>query len=154
MLVHAAEQSFQKGMELLTIGRHREALAFFRGAIEIEKRTGGGPYQARYLSFFGLSVGLTDGGLHEAVRCCRQAAKQEGYRPEVCLNLGRVLLMADRRREAYRSLRAGLRMQPANREIHRELRRMGRRRRPVVPFLGRQSPLNVFLGRLRSATAR
>jgi len=151
MLLQAAEQSFQKGLEFLHLGQHREALAFFRGAIEIENRMNGTTHQARYLSYYGLSLALTRGGLHEAVRCCRLAAKQEGYRPEVCLNLGRVLLMAGRRREAHRALKRALRIQPGSREIRRELKRMGIRRRPVLPFLPRESSINVFLGRIRAA---
>jgi len=152
MLVHAAEQSFQKGMEFLSSGQHAEAQAFFRGAIEIERRMNGGPHQARYLSYFGFCLGQTGGDLHEAVRCCRKAARREAYRPDLCLNLGRVLLMAGRKREAYKALRKGLRMQPDNRGIRTALTRMGVRRRPVLPFLGRCSPLNVLLGRIRSNT--
>ena len=151
MLNHTAEQSFQKGMDLLTVRRYRDALAWYRGAIEIEKRTGAGGPQPRYLSYFGLCLAMTNGGLHEAVRCCRTAARQEGYRPDLCWNLGRVLLMAGRRREAHRALNWGLRMQPDHSGILTELARMGRRQRAVLPFLPRGHALNVLLGRIRSA---
>ena len=151
MLNHSAEQSFQQGMEHLSDHSHREALAFFRGAIEIEKRGGTARPQARYVSYYGLCLALTNGGLHEAVKACRTAARQEGYRPEVCWNLGRVLLLANKRREAHRALNWGLRMCPDHNGILGELRRMGERRRPVLPFLPRGNAINVFLGRLRSA---
>ena len=151
MLSQAAEQSFQQGMEHLTERRHREALAFFRGAIEIEKRSGTRRPQARYLSHYGLCLGLTNGDLHEAVKVCRTAARKEGYRPEVCWNLGRVLLLANRRREAYRAFTWGLRMQPDHPGIRQEMQRMGMRKRPILPFLHRGNALNVFLGRLRKA---
>jgi len=153
MLVNAAEQSFQKGMEFLNQGRHREALAFFLGALEIEKRMGADVPQARYLSYYGLAVALTGGRLHEAVKCCRLASKQEGYRPDVFFNLGRVLLMANRRREAFKALRCGQRMQPGHPGIIAELKRMGRRRKPIVPFLDRMNQVNVTLGRLRAWAA-
>ena len=148
MLVHPAEQSYQKGLEELNRGHYREAQAFFGGAIEIEKRLNGESPQARYLSFYGLTLGLNGGDLHESVRCCRAASKLEGYRPEICLNLGRVLLKAGRMREAHQALRWGLRMQPRHRDILRELKRMGVRRRPLLPFLSRANALNVFLGRM------
>jgi predicted Zn-dependent protease len=151
MLNQVAEQSFQQGMEHLAERRHREALAFFRGALEIERRNGTRRPQARYLSFYGLALALTNGGLHEAVRACRKAARQEGYRPEVCWNLGRVLLLANKRREAHRALTWGLRMQPDHPGLRGEMERMGYRRRPVLPFLSRRNALNVLLGRLRSA---
>ena len=153
MLVHEAESSYQKGCERFEDGHIKEALAFFSGAIEIERRLGGAHPQGRYLSYYGLCLGLTDGSLHEAVNCCRLAAKQEGYDPDVCCNLGRTLLLAGRRREAFRALRWGLRMEPTNRRIQRELKRMGLRKKPVLRFLSRTSAINVFLGRMRSASA-
>jgi len=152
MLVYPAEESFQKGFQQLEAGRPRVALAFFNAAIEIEKRMGNGePPQARYVSYYGLCLYLTNSGMHEAVRCCRSAAEREGYRPEVCWNLGRVLLAAGKRREAHRALNWGLRMQPDHRGLRLDLLRMGVRRRPCLPFLGRQNPLNVLLGRLINA---
>ena len=151
MLVHPAEQSYQQGMELLSQGRLRVGLAFFGGAIEIVIRVGVDAPQARYLSFYGLCVSLTRSGSHEAIRCCRMAAKLEGYRPEVCWNLGKVLLAANRRREAHRALQWGLRMQPAHDGILRDLRKMGRRRRPPLPFLARDHKVNVWLGTIRAA---
>ena len=129
---------------------YAEALAFFCGAIEIEKRFSDDVPQARYLSYYGLCLSLTGGSKHEALRCCRMAAKLEGYRPEICLNLGKVLLSANKRREAFQSLQWGLRMQPDHQGIKHEMRRMGVRRRPVLPFLSRSSKLNVMLGKLRS----
>jgi len=151
MLVHSAEQSYQQGMELLSQGRQREARAFFGGALEIESRMGVDSRQARYLSHYGLCLSLANGGSHEAIRCCRMAAKLEGYRPEICWNLGRVLLAANRRREAHRALQWGLRMQPSHVGILKDLRRMGRRRRPPLPFLSRGHKINVWLGRIRAA---
>jgi len=153
MLVHAAEDSFHKGLEHLDQGLKKEALAFFNGALEIERRMGGENHQARYLSYYGLSLQLTGGSRHEAVRYCRAAAKVEGYRPEICLNLGRVLLAANRRREAHKTLHWGLRMQPGHRQIVRELKKMGLRRKPPLPFLPRTNTLNVLLGRMRRAPA-
>ena len=149
MLVHPAEQSFQRGLELLDHGSNKEALAFFNGAIEIEKRIGQVERpQARYLSYYGLCLSLTKTASHEAVRCCRTAARMESYRPDVCWNLGRVLLAAGRRREAHRALNWGLKMQSGHRGIQKSLKSMGIRRRPVLSFLDRNHPLNVLFGKL------
>ena len=150
MLVHPAEQSFQKGQELLSQGQPKEALAYFSGAVEIEKRISDEVTQARYLSYYGLCVSLTGGSRHEALRSCRMAAKLEGFRPEICWNLGRVLLDAGKRREAYQALHWGLRMEPKHKGIKQELSRMGVCRQPVLPFLSRVNKLNVFLGRFRT----
>jgi tetratricopeptide (TPR) repeat protein len=152
MLNHAAEQSFQNGLDALASRKPREAFAFFSGALEIERRNGGAAHlQARYVSYYGLTLATVRGDLHEAVRCCRNAVKVEGYRPDLCWNLGRVALKAGRRREAYRALLRAARLQPDHHGIRRDLERMGRRRRPVLPFLPRSNRLNVFLGRLLAA---
>ncbi len=56
MLVQAAETRFQRGMTALEQGRVLEALALFEAAIEVERRVGGRPPQARYLSYYGLCL--------------------------------------------------------------------------------------------------
>ena len=149
MLIQPAEESFQKGVELFNRGKKREALAFFNGAVEIERRFGSDRPQARYLSYYGLCLSYTNGDPHEAVRACREAATLEGYRPEVCWNLGQVLLHLGRRAEAYQALQRGLRMQPGHPGILKDLEKMGQRKRPVLPFLQRSHPINIWLGRLR-----
>ncbi len=155
MLIQPAEESFQRGVQLLSQGKIREALAFFNGAVEIERRFGADRPQARYLSYYGLCLSETRGDQHAAVRACREAMALEGYRPEVCWNLGQVLLNCGKRSEAYQALQRGLKMQPGHPGILRDLRRMGKRRPPVLPFLERSNPLNVMLGKmLRGKPAR
>jgi len=151
MLVRVAEESFEKGMHAMGDGRDEEALAFFEAAIELERRYGMGKPQARYLSQYGLFLGLSGRRRYEGVRFCREAVAMEGYNPDFQWNLGRALMSANRRREAYVALRKGLRLQRDHRGIIADLKRMGVRRRPPLPFLGRDNPVNVFLGRLRKA---
>ena len=150
MLVHRAEEAFHKGITMLESGRPRDAVAFFKAAIDIENQVGGGdPGQARYVSYYGLGLCLSRTASHEAIACCRKAAEFEGYRPEVWWNLGRVALTAGRRGEAHRAFHRGLALQPGHPGILRDLQRMGIRRRPALPFLPRKNPLNVFFGHLR-----
>ena len=154
MLIQAAEESFQQGVSLLGRGRKREALAFFNGAVEIERRFGAERPQARYLSYYGLCLSHTNGDQHEAVRACREAATLEGYRPEVCWNLGQVLLSNGKRAEAFQAFQRGLKLQPGHPGILKDLQRMGKRRSPVLRFLSRSHPVNIALGRiLRPARA-
>lgn len=150
MLVRAAEESFGKGMEALTEGRHREALAFFEAAIQLDKRLGRERPQARYLSQYGLCLGAVTQRKYEGIQFCREAAEMESYNPDLHWNLGRVLLAANRRRDAFQALLRGLGLQRDHPGIVAELRRMGIRRRPILPFLSRDNPLNMFLGRFRA----
>jgi tetratricopeptide (TPR) repeat protein len=130
-------------------------MALFEAALEIEKRRGVAFHQPRYLSFYGLCVGIAAGRLAEGIRLCRQAVASEFYNPDLYWNLGRLLLAAGRRKQAYEAFVSGLRLEPRHLGLRRELDRMGRRRRPPLGFLPRSNPLNVWLGKLaRAATAR
>jgi len=152
MLVRGAEESFERGKAALEQGHERVAMAFFEAAIELEKRAGVPKPQARYLSCYGLCLAIVGDRKHEAAKFCREAVELEGYNPDLHWNLGRVLLAADRRRDAHNVLMRGLRLQPDHAGIIQQLRRMGIRRRPPLPILDRGNPVNVFLGRMRNGS--
>jgi tetratricopeptide (TPR) repeat protein len=153
MLVHAAEDCFQRGLQSLADGRMREALALFESAISLERQLGESRPQARYLSYYGLCLALARDEVREALRFCREAVTIENYNADLRLNLGRVLMAADRKREAYATYRKGLELDRNHAGIRRALRTMGVRRRPALPFLGRSHPINRLLGRLRTRRA-
>jgi len=149
MLVRVAEESFEKGMEAMDQGKAQHALAFFEAAIELDRKFSSGAPQPRYLSHYGVCLGLVGRSRHEAVRFCREAVAREGYNPDLLWNLGRALLAANRRGEAYSAFIKGLRLQRDHRGIIQDLKQMGIRRKPVLPFLARSNPVNVFLGKMR-----
>jgi predicted Zn-dependent protease len=148
MLNRTAENSFSKGLEALAAARRREALALFEAAIEIDKRLGAARPQPRYLSYYGLCLGLERKQVNEGIRFCEEALTQEFFNPDLCLNLGRLLLRAGRKKQAYQVLVKGYGLQPGHAGIYAELARMGMRRRPVLRFLSRRNPLNVLLGKM------
>jgi tetratricopeptide (TPR) repeat protein len=152
MVIRSAEQSFERGLEALSAGRGREALAMFEAAIEIEKRSGAPRPQARYLSYYGTCLAIEKKQLNEGIRFCRQALSDEFFNPDLCWNLGRLLLRAGRRKEAHEILVKGYSLHPGHAGIVEELSRMGRRRRPVIGFLSRGNVVNVLLGRLTRST--
>ena len=126
-------------------------MALFEAAIEIERRRGTDRPQPRYLSFYGLCLVLERNEVHEGLRYCREAMTLESFNADIRCNLGRVLLRAGRRRQAYRCFVRGLNLEPGHSKILGALKTMGIRRRPVVPFLARANPLNVLLGRFHTA---
>ena len=150
MLVHSAEESFQQGMQSLAAGNNRESLAMFEAAIQLEQRFSRSRPQARYLSFYGLVLGLTRNEVREALHFCREAVSLESYNPDLRCNLGRVLMRAGRRKEAHQSFQRGLNLQADHPGLVRAVRRLGVRQRPVLPFLSRRNALNVFLGKIRA----
>lgn len=151
MLSNSAEQRFRRGLDALEGGRGLEALALFEAAIELERRHGHGSPQARYLSYYGLCLAVESRRPREGVRFCKQAIARESYNPDLYLNLGKAYLAAERRKEAWEVLSQGLTMAPSHSGILRQMERMGTRRRPALPFLGRSNPLNVAIGRAARA---
>ena len=151
MLNRAAEESFDKGMDALQENRWKEAMAFFEAAVALERKFGQGHPQARYLSYFGLCLAISKKQFKEAIRLCKAASEIERFNPDLQWNLGRVHLTAGNRRQAFGALIRGLRQEPQHAGLRREVRRMGIRKRPVVPFLDRQNPINVALGRRRAS---
>jgi len=154
MLVHSAEESFQQGMQCLAAGKNRESLALFEAAIQLEQRFSRSRPQARYLSYYGLVLGLTRHEIREGLRFCREAVSLESYHPDLRCNLGRVLMRAGRRKEAYKSFQRGLQLQADHPGLVLAVRRLGIRQRPVLPFLSRSNALNVFLGKIRAPQLR
>jgi len=150
MLNPAAEKSYEKGLDALERVELKEALAYFEAAVAIEKRSRKAPLQPRYLSYYGLCIGLVGKQMHSAVKLCAQACAMERYNPDLEWNLGRVYMAAGRPKEAHAAFVRGLRQERRHQGIWRELHRMGVRKRPVFKFLSRTNPLNVFLGRKRS----
>ena len=150
MLLNSAEESFQRGMTALSNGQPREAMAYFEAALEIEAKFQVAQHQPRYLSFYGLCMALSGERLYEAIKLCRGALKLEEFNTAFHLNLSRVLLMGDRRREAHAVLIAGLSLHPDHQQMIRLIRGMGMRKRPPLPFLARNNPFNIMLGRIRA----
>jgi len=148
MLVHAAETRFQRGLQAQKDGRGLEALALFEAALELERRLGARTPQARYLSYYGLALARDAGQLREGAEFCRQAVALEFFNADLFWNYGRVLLLSDRRKDAYAVFVKGLSVQKSHQEILQELGRMGWRRRPMIGFLPRAHPINAALGRL------
>jgi tetratricopeptide (TPR) repeat protein len=148
MLVQAAEARFQRGLAALVDGRGLEALALFEAALELDRRLGARMPQARYLSYYGLSLARDGSHLREGADFCRQAIDLEFFNADLFWNYGQVLLLAERRKDAFAVFVKGLSVQKNHQEILGELRRMGWRRRPVLAFLARGNPVNVALGKL------
>jgi tetratricopeptide (TPR) repeat protein len=136
----SAEEHYRRGCDAFASGDCAAALPHFRAAHRLE------PASARYRSYHGLCLGLAERRFDKALELCRSAAKEEFFNPELYLNLARVHLGFGFKGEGIRYLRRGLMIDPANRQIADELRRLGVRRRPVLGFLRRRHLLNRWLG--------
>jgi tetratricopeptide (TPR) repeat protein len=109
------------------------------------------------LSYYGYIEALVNKQYAEGKKICRQSFKilkeqmslGEGFfLPILYLNLGRVYLTANKKKDAYYSFQKGLDIDKKNEDLFRELKNLGIRRRPFFPFLKRSNPLNKYIGML------
>lgn len=119
------------------------------------------PDNAIILSYYGYLQSLVDGKHQSAVASCRKAlalfhpADSKSARilyPILCLNLGRTCISAGKKKEAFDAFNKGLDYDKGHSELKKEIRLLGMRRRPPVPFLSRSNPVNKYLGKLLHAS--
>ena len=99
------------------------------------------------LAWYGYCLGREGQGYSRALQLCLGALQKDPDNAEVCLALGRLYLVGKRRMAAINILQKGFRL-GGSAEIGRLLQSMGTRKRPVIPFLPRENPLNVTAGRI------
>jgi len=149
-----ADELYRQGLAALVLERPEEALWSFRSALKLYRSSNALP-SWRCLSYFGLSLALTNGtGMPEAVRACESALKNDKYDGQLYLNLGRVYLLHGRRGKAIQTFERGVEMDGDLPELRQALREADRRAPPVLPILPRSHPLNVYLGKRRARRRR
>lgn len=108
------------------------------------------PDNSLYLSYYGLCLGML-GDIRRAENICMQAFKMAPDNPVVCVNLGRIMLAKGKRKEARELFARAYDLDNTNSAAALELAAMGVRRPPVIAFLPRENPINIFLGKIRYA---
>ena len=149
-----ADELYRQGLAALVLKRPEEALWSFRSALKLYRSAGALP-SWRCLSYFGLSLALTNGaGMPEATRACESALKSDKYDAELYFNLGRVYILSGRHGKAIQTFERGLLEEPDHAGLREVLRKAERRASPVLSLLSRNHPLNVYLGRRRARRHR
>jgi tetratricopeptide (TPR) repeat protein len=115
------------------------------------------------ISFDGYLLAKVEKKNREGIEVCRKAIETlrtripfgaEFFYPVLYMNLGRAYLAADRKKEAVEAFNKGVSFDPENKELLWEMRKLGLRRKPVVPFIARSNPINKYIGKLRSLLGR
>jgi Flp pilus assembly protein TadD len=119
---------------------YRKALTLFEQALRLR------PSEPRFQSYVGLCLAVTGKKVRAAVELCERAARAEFFRADHFCNLGAVYEVAGDRRKAYDAYQHGLELDRNHAGIKGALRKMGRRRQPVFPFLPRTSAMNRMAG--------
>jgi hypothetical protein len=101
----------------------------------------------RFRSYYGLTLAIVMGEINRGEQLCREAMDSGGCDPELSHNLGMVYLRRRRRDLAFNTFQQVLKVAPYFPETHRTLDRLGRRRKPLLPFLDRSHPVNRLTGK-------
>jgi tetratricopeptide (TPR) repeat protein len=142
---------FSEVQHLLRRGKGRQALDTLREGLE------GYPTDAFLLSYYGCLIALVENNTKDGITICENAIKaldismpfgSEFFYPVFYLNLGRAYLKAERKTEAIKAFQQGLKSDPENNDIQWEMRKLGSRKKPPVPFLKRDNPINKYIGLL------
>jgi tetratricopeptide (TPR) repeat protein len=113
------------------------------------------------LSYFGYLEASVDGKYRSGIEACTRAITlfgkklfrgeddaEESQMAVLYLNLGKAYIAAEKKKEAIRTLNAGLKFDRKNRDLMAELEEMGIRKFIPVPFLRRTNPVNEIIGRM------
>ena len=102
------------------------------------------------LSYYGLCLALHRGRIKEAAEFCWLGVEKDHFNPDAYYNMARVWMAGKSRRKAVEALEKGLALDPRHPGLKRLRTEFGARKSPVIPFLHRDNPLNVSLGKMRT----
>lgn len=98
-------------------------------------------------SYYGLCVARDRRRFSQALEYCRISLKYNQLDPDHRYNLAMVCLERGDRKAAVDALNAGLALRQDHTNINMIFDEIGQRNKPVIPFLSRANPVNVFLGK-------
>jgi tetratricopeptide (TPR) repeat protein len=147
---YTPEELLEIAIQLLREGGYKSALNRLNEAI----KKGGYDHieeiPPRILSYLGLALALAEKKIRNGALFCETAIKREFYNPLFYLNLGKVYCAGGYKLRALDAFQNGLRIDGENPEIQAELKKMGIRHRPILPFLPRTHVVNKYLGLMLS----
>lgn len=150
----SAAEYVKEARALLLDGQRREAYQLLIQAV------GYYPENAIILSYYGYLQSLVDRKYQSALAACKralalfEAADKSSARilyPILYLNLGRTCIAAGKKKEAIVAFTKGLSHDKSHPELKKEMRLLGTRKNPPVPFLSRSNPVNKYIGKMLHA---
>jgi tetratricopeptide (TPR) repeat protein len=101
-----------------------------------------------FYSYLGYGLARYEKRFTDGEKLCKRAIDIEFYQPENYVNLARLYSLRGMRQEAVEAIRKGLQVDATHAELREMVADLGWRRKPMLSFLSRDNPLNVFLGRM------
>lgn len=138
------EQYFYDGFECFNNKDFAQAIEFFSEGYKAEGRQS--LNSNKYLSFIGLCQVLTKDC--SGLNLLRQIASDECYDGDIFCNLAIAEFVSKRRRRAFAAIAKGKSIDFEHRGLRVLFKMLNTRRKPAIPALNRNNPLNVYLGKL------
>ncbi len=107
------------------------------------------PREPRAMSWYGVTLVLVEKNITLGISLCDAALRPMPSDPELLLNSARIHLALNQRQRASKAITRGLVAWPDHPGLRAARDALGTRRRPFIPMLSRDHPLNRLLGRLR-----
>lgn len=137
----------EEGISLCRRGFWAEGKALLTRAME--GREAGTEFPGLAYTYLGVALAKLESRKKDGLALCEHGVKIQFYEPENHLNLARVCLLMNNRKGAIEAIARGLKIDPQNSALRQLRQEIGVRRRPVIPFLSRDNPVNRVLGRIR-----
>ena len=139
-------QALDRAVQQTRDGQYLRAIERFEGALDSGMVELSEAKRRALMSYYGLCVAMVWGRTVQPLEWCHAAVSNGPAHADLHQNLAMVLLRANRRYEAVQALENGARIDPDHSGIRATFQRLTRRRRPLIPFLGRNHFLNRFVG--------
>jgi tetratricopeptide (TPR) repeat protein len=130
-------------------GRYEEAFRALRQAMFRYTEQSGHELPYPLMSYYGLCLVVLRQDPPRGLALCKRVVDESGNRPEFYWNLGKAYLAMRRKPQAITAFEHGLQIGDDPRIVG-ELRRLGIRNQPPLPFLPRENFINRYLGILRA----
>lgn len=137
----------QQGIALCRKGKWKEGMAILGRIAEADRQ--GTELPGLFYSYLGYGIARYQRKVREGMALCEHSIKVQFYEPENYLNLAKIHLLRNNRGKAVEAIHQALKLSPKHPGVTNILRKIGYRRRPVIPFLSRNNPLNIWLGKMR-----
>lgn len=145
------KELIEKGISLARGGYFKEAIKIFEEGICFTQ-------DPKAMSYYALCVAEIEGDYNKAISLCLVAAGREFYNPDIYLNIGRIFILKGQKAFAVKSFIKGLKISRTHQGLINAIKKLGVRRKPILPFLPRHNFINRFLGkfvyRLTSKTSK
>jgi tetratricopeptide (TPR) repeat protein len=107
------------------------------------------------LSYYGCLEAIINKNYEYGMNICQRAIEilnekipfgQEIFFPTFYLNLGRARLSSGNKQDAVTSFQQGLSYDRENKDLLWEIKKLGMRKKPLIPYLKRSNPINKYIG--------